>query len=117
MMKDENITFNVNNGQISFAKDNATIHVIQNNGVTANELDNIIKGIMDNLSGLDKEDADKIIDTVDMAREELAKSEPKPSRLRNCVTLISPMLTIVNGIPTLANNLQKLMNYITPYIN
>lgn len=116
-MKDENITFNVNNGQMNFAKDNATIHAIQNNGVTANELDNIIKGIMNNLSELGKEDADKITDVVDIAREELAKSKPKPSRLRNCITLIAPMLTIANGIPILADNLKKLIDYITPYIH
>lgn len=115
-MKDDNITFNGHNVQANFAKDNATIRAVQNNGVTASELNNIIKGIMDNLSDLDKEDTDKITYAVDMIREELAKSEPKPSRLRNYVTLIAPMFTIANGIPVLANNLQKLINYISPYI-
>ena len=51
-----------------------------------------------------------------MAKEELAKPEPKASRLRNCVSLIAPMFTIANGIPTLVENLQKLVDYITPYI-
>lgn len=29
-----------------------------------------------------------------MAREELAKPQPKVSRLRNCIALIAPMMTI-----------------------
>ena len=63
-----------------------------------------------------KEDAEEIRDIVDLAKEELAKPEPKVSRLRNCLTLIAPMFTIANGIPTLVGNLQKLADYITPYI-
>lgn len=117
MMEDKNMTINVNGGQFSYARDNATINAVQyNNGANANELDNIIKGIMENLSGLKKEDADEIVDAVEMTKEELAKSEPKASRLRNCLTLIAPMFTIANGIPKLAENLQKLVDYITPYI-
>ena len=40
---------NVNGGQLNFARDNATIHATQNNGVNGNELDDIIRGIMENL--------------------------------------------------------------------
>ena len=108
-MEDKNYTvhFNTSNGsQVNIAKDNATIHAPLNNGVSANELDNIIKEIMNNLS-----------DFVDMAKEELKKPEPKVSRLKNCLTLIAPMFTIANGIPVLADNLQKLIDYITPYIH
>ena len=111
------MTFNVSGGQVNLAKDNATINAIQNNGVSANELDGIIKGIMENLSDLNKEDAENIKDVVDMAKEELVKPEPKVSRLRNCVSLITPILTIANGIPTLLNNLQRLKNYINSFIH
>lgn len=115
-MKEKNITYNVHGGQLNIASDNATINAIQNNDISVKELDIIIKGIMDNLSDLKEEDADEIKDIVDMAKEELSKPEPKTSRLRNCVTLIAPMITIVNGIPILASNLQKLVDYIAPYI-
>ncbi len=116
MMEDKNMSINVNGGQFNYARDNATINATQYNGVNASELDNIIKGIIENLSGLKKEDADKITDAVEMAKEELDKPEPKVSRLRNCLTLIAPMFTIANGIPALSGNLQKLVDYITPYI-
>lgn len=111
------MTLNMNGGQFNYAKDNATINATQNNGVNASELDSIIKGIIENLSDLKKEDAESIIDTVDMVREEMAKPEPKVSRLRSCVTLLAPMLTIANGIPVLANSIQGLIDYITPFIH
>lgn len=116
MMEEKNITYNVHGGQVNIAEDGSIIYATQNNSISTNELDSIIKGIMDNLSDLKKEDADEIRDVVDMAKEELSKPEPKTSRLRNCVTLISPMISIANGIPVLVSNLHKLVDYIAPYI-
>ena len=108
--------FNITGGQVNFAKDNANINATQNNGISENELDVIIKAIKDNLLGVKKEEADEIIDVVEMAKEELTKPEPIISRLRNCITLIAPMMTIANGVPVLANNLQKLQELIIQYI-
>lgn len=79
-------------------------------------IDDIMKGIKDSLSDLKKEDADKIADILELAKDELTKPEPKVSRLRNCVALIAPMFTITNGIPTLADNLQKLQEFIVRFI-
>lgn len=115
-MEDKNMPINVSGGQVNFARDNATINATQYNGVNASELDGIIKGIMENLPCLKKEDADKMIDILDMAKEELAKPEPRVSRLKNCLSLVAPMFTVANGIPVLVRNLQKLVDYITPYI-
>lgn len=115
-MGDGRMTFNMNGGQFNLAKDNATINATQNNGVKVDELESIIKGIMDNLSNLKKEDEESIRDIVEMAKKELAKPEPKTGRLRNCLSLIAPMITIANGIPALVGNLQKLADFITPYI-
>ncbi len=110
------MAFNMYGGQFINAKDNATVNATQNNGVSADGLDGIIKGIMDNFSGLNEEDADSIRDVVEMAKEELAKPEPKAGRLRNCLSLAAQMVTVANGIPALAGNLQKLVDYIKLYI-
>lgn len=116
-MGDRNLAFNVSDGgQVNVAEDNSTIYATQNNGVSISELDKIIKEIMDNLFGLEEKDADSIRDIVDMAKDELAKPEPKVSRLRNCLSIIAPMVTIANGVPALTDNLQKLMDYIIPFI-
>lgn len=114
---DENVVWNVSGGQVNVASDNATIHATQNNGINAGELDDIIRGIMSNLSTLKKEDADEIADVVEMAKNELVKPEPKASRLRNCLTLIAPMFTIANGIPILVKNLLKLQEFIYLYVH
>lgn len=116
MMGDKNMAFNMYGGQFNYAKDNAMINATQNNGVSANELDEIVKGIMANLSGLDEDDADRIRDIVDMAKDELEKPEPKVSMLKNCLALIAPMITVANGVPVLMDNLQKLLDYIAPFI-
>lgn len=112
LMSKRGMVINMNGGQLNFANDNAIINATQNNGVDGNELDDIIKGIMENLSGLKKEDADEIADIVEMAKNELIKPEPKVSRLRNCLSLIAPMFTIVNGMPTLTANLHNLQELI-----
>ena len=111
-----NMTFNITGGQINIAKDNGNVNAIQNNGTNTSELADIIKGIMENVHGLDSENADKIKDIVELAKDELNKPEPKSSRLRNCLTLIAPMLTIANGIPVLKENLLKLSDFIMRYV-
>ncbi len=114
----ESMIFNVSDGgQVNFASDNATIYAAQNNSMDVNELDSIIKGIMENLSDLKKQNVDEIRKAVRMAKKELVKPKPNVSRLRKCVTLIAPMITIANGMPTLMSNLQKLIDFIMPYIS
>ena len=110
------MAFNMYGGQFNYARDNAMINATQNNGVNVNELDEIIKGIINNLSGLKEEDAENIRDVVEMAKDELEKPEPKVSRLKNCLSLIAPMITVVNGVPVLMDNLRKLMDYIVLFI-
>lgn len=116
-MDKRNITVNISGGQINIAKDNATINAIQNNGIDGNELETIIQTIKENLFGLKKDDVDGILDVLEQIKEEMDKSEPKKSRLQNCIKIIAPMITIANGIPVLATNLQKLQDFIIQYIS
>lgn len=109
---DENIVWNVNGGQVNIASGNAIINATQNNGVNIAELESIIKNIMDNVSGLDKEVADTIIDSVEMIREEIIKPEPKRNIISSGIKLLASMISIANGIPALAENIQKLIDYV-----
>lgn len=115
-MDKRNMTVNISGGQINIAKDNATINAIQNNGIDGNELETIIQAIKENLFGSKQDDVDGILDVLEQVKEELDKSEPKKSRLQNCIKIIAPMITIANGIPILATNLQKLQDFIVQYI-
>lgn len=109
---DENIVWNVNGGQVNIASGNAIINATQNKGVNNAELESIIKNIMDNVSGLDKEDADTIIDSVEMIREEIMKPEPKRNIISSGIKLLVSMISIANGIPALAENIQKFIDYV-----
>ena len=111
-MNKRNMTVNISGGQVNIAKDNATINAIHNNGMNGKEFETIIQTIKDNLSGLKKEDGDEILDVLEQVKEEIDKEKPKKSRLQNCLKLIAPMITIANGIPVLATNLQKLQDII-----
>lgn len=111
------MTVNISGGQINVAKDNATINAIQNNGIGESELETIMQGITDNLLGLKKEEADGILDVLEQVKEELAKSEPKKSRLQNCIKLIAPMISIANATPVLVTNLQKFHDFIIQCIS
>ena len=116
MGEKNHMTFNISGGQFNLAKDNGNITAIQNNGIGNNELDAVIREIKNDLFDIRKEDADEIIDIMDMAKEELAKQQPKISRLRNCIALVAPMMTIANGIPNLLDNLEKFQRFIERYI-
>lgn len=109
--------FNISGGQVNISNDSAVINSIQNNGINKSELDDIIREIMDNLKDLDKENADEVADIVELVKSELANPEPKVSRLKNCLTLIAQFFTIANGIPTLADNLQRLQDFINIHIH
>ena len=73
--------------------------------------------IMDNVSDLGKDEADTIIDAVEMIKEEILKKEPKGKIISNGIKLLAPMLSIANGIPALAENIQQFIDFVTPYIS
>lgn len=113
---DENVTWNVSGGQVNVASDNAIINAIQNNNVNFSELETIVKNIFDNLYDIKPEDAETIKDSVDMIKDEVLKPEPKSNIISNGIKLLASMITIVNGIPVLVENIQKFIEMVTPYI-
>lgn len=117
MEKDKNVTFNISGGQVNVANGHAIINATQNNGIKVQEIDKIISAIKSNLSGLAAEDAETIIDSVDMIREEINKSEPKGKIIGNGIKLIAPLITILNGTPVLIDNLKNFISIVSQYVN
>ncbi len=109
--KEDSILINVNGWNL--ARDIE----IQYNPMADDELEKILQSIIDNLNGLDQENADMITDVVEMAREELTRPEPSAGRLRDCLSLISPIIAVANGIPALEDNLQKFVSYLQMFIH
>jgi len=104
-------------GQINYATGNAKIIASQIIGESGTDFEQLSNKILKELSQLKQEDAETISDTIDLLKEELTRETPRTGRLRNAVTLLAPMITIVNGFPTLAQNLQSLVSYIQSLIH
>ena len=117
MGMDEKMYWNVSGGQVNIASDNATINAIQNKGIQSDELDKIVKAIINNVSSVDKEDAETIVDSVNMIKDELLKPEPKRTIISNGIKLLAPMISIVNGIPALTTNIQNLIDFATQFLS
>ena len=116
MGMDEKMYWNVSGGQVNVASDNATINATQNNGIQLDELDRIVKAIMDNVPSVNKEDAETIVDSVSMIKDELLKPEPKRTIISNGIKLLAPMIPIVDGIPTLTTNIQNLIDFASQFL-
>lgn len=114
---DENVVWNVSGGQVNYARDNAIINAEQNIGVSTDELGRIIDDIVSNLSEVGKDDAETIMDSIEMIRDEMMKPEPKGKIISNGIKLLAPMISIANGIPTLAINIQKFIDLVAPYVH
>jgi len=117
MGMDEKMYWNVSGGQVNVASDNATINATQNNGIQTDELDKIVKGIMDNVPSVNEQDTETIVDSVNMIKDELLKPEPKRAIISSGIKLLAPMISIVNGIPALATNIQNLIDYATRFLS
>lgn len=112
MIKD-NVTFNIN-GQVNIS--NGNIYAVQNNNIGIDKIDIIVRNIMQNISEITPNDAETIADAVEMVHEEIKKAEPNKKIIKNGIKLIASMISVVNGIPTLAENLRKFVEYISTLI-
>ncbi len=117
MGMDEKTYWNVAGGQVNIANDNATVNAIQNNGASADEINKLVAGIIDNLGDIDSDTSETIVDAVNMIKEELMKPAPKRNILSSGIKLLAPIITIVNGTPTLADNIQALITYVSNLIS
>lgn len=86
-------------------------------GIQGKELQEILNSIMGNLSGLNEKDRQKVTETVDDVAEAFSGQEVDSEKLRKCKRIITRLTTVAKGVPALAENLQKLGDFIMPYIN
>lgn len=116
MGMDEKTYWNVTGGQVNIANDNATVNAVQNNGASVEEINKLVDGILDNLGDVDSDTSETIVDSVTMIKEELMKPTPKRAILANGIKLLAPIVSIVNGVPLLADNIQALITYVSTLI-
>lgn len=114
-MQKDNVTLNINN-QVNIAKDGSRVYGVQNNNINIDEIDIIVRNIMQNISKVPATDAETIAEAVEIVQEEMRKKEPNKKIISNGIKLIAPMISIANGIPVLAENLKKFVEYISAII-
>lgn len=109
-----NMKFNINNngGQVNIADDNSSITAIQKNGTSIDELVSIKKNILENLPEPKLKNDEQIREVINSVKEEWLKSQPESSKLKDCIKSISSIITTVNGISVLGDNLSRLIKLL-----
>ncbi len=103
--------------QFNQAGENGTVIATQNNENGAeNDLNMIIAAVEKELKSLKEAEAENIKDMLSMLREEMKVSKPRKGRLNNCLQLLLTTMSTINNAPQLLENLQKLKEYIEPYL-
>ncbi len=116
-MKDGMIINLKDNAQFNLAQDNGVVYATQNIGLEVDEVNDLVKSIKDNLSGLSKEDSETVIDAVEMIREEVIRQQPRGRIISNGIKLLAPIISIANGTPILLKNLQEFIEYVKKITN
>lgn len=86
-------------------------------GIQGKELQEILNSIMGDLSRLNEKDRQKVTETVEDVAKAFSGQEVDSEKLRKCERIITRLTTVAKGVPALAENLQKLGDFIMPYIN
>lgn len=106
------------NGQVNIFKDNAMGTVTQTNHYgNPIDVDEVIEAIKRELVVFDEDIRKEHNDTLDMIQEELSNPAPRKERLVKGIKLLAPLVAIANGIPTLVENVDKLLAYLSGYLH
>lgn len=103
-----------NGGQMNIANDNATIYATYNHSEEQSTLDSLVNQIKDaDLSVLNEEEQEILIDNVDVIQEQLSSDEPKKGFIKTAIAGLSIMLY---KSAELTEPLQKLIEFAKSYI-
>jgi len=105
-----------NKGQLNQSFNNSTINISQNYNLDTKKLDKMISDILSNLDGVDDVIKYGILTAIDIIKEEFATTSPQQNVLIRVSKMLAPMLTVLNGIPVLTNNIQKLIDYLQTFM-
>ncbi len=110
--------YEYNNCNIVMANNNDRTSINQKQGLEKKELELLCETIKKEVRDLDDERKSEYLKILEEIREEYNNSEIKKSnKLKRCLELIVPLLTIVNGTPTLLQNLLKLQSFFIERVN
>lgn len=108
--------YNIYGGQVNIANENGFVSAVQNNSVDIKEFDVLVGNLEQNLDEIAREDAQTIVNEIERIREEIRKSEPNNKIISKGIATLTSMVSVVNGIPDLAGNLRKIIDYIRMFV-
>jgi hypothetical protein len=114
MGMDENtkFTITVNNGQVNLATDYSIINAVQNNGISADELQRLLSDIRSNLSNLSDEDKESVSDCLEVIEAESTSNNPKKSFLKTALNTLKG----INGSVQFAAAVTTLAEFVMPLL-
>ena len=112
------ITINSTNGQVNISQDNSTINAVQNQNVSASELEQLIRAIKEELgTGIGRDEQEIINDSVDCLQEELQKENPKKGLIKNCITGLTSVIENIPSAIGLCEKIKTLIEYVQQNIS
>ncbi|NLW46801.1 MAG: hypothetical protein GXY86_05650 [Firmicutes bacterium] len=102
----------INGGQVNIAKDQATIHAIQNNGINTNELDKLVQSIKRLLTDAITPEIREIInDNVAVLQEELKKENPKKGFIKTAIGGLQSIYPKIAGAVELTADITSIIQF------
>lgn len=107
---DEKITYNVTveNGQAIIATDGSTVSANNNIGIVGDELTKLISAVQNAADGLDAEDKEAVVESLEVIEAEASKEKPKKSLLKTALTT----LKMINGVVEFSAAVASLAEFI-----
>ena len=103
--------------QIIQAKGHAKVKAKQvNEQDSHSDLEEIIKAIKEELENMQSQEAESAKDALGLLQEEMEEEKPRKSRINKCFRLLSVAVQAIDHAPALLENIQKLKQYIEPYM-
>ena len=110
---DENVKYDVsvNNGIVNVASDGGTINATNtiNNGIDQEELSSLIEAVKQSAAEIDQGEYEKINDSLELIKEELAKASPRKSGVKLALSVLKG----IKGSTELMAAVATLVQFIT----
>ena len=111
-MEQNPVTWNIWN-QLNIGGDVESVCTVNYNDIN---IDAIIENIKKNILDVSESNGKKIIDAIEQVKEEINKEKPNKNKIRNGIDILTSMMTLANGIPNLAQNINEFIDYVKKFI-
>lgn len=115
----EQYNITVNGGQVNLAKDNASIHAVQNNGISSDAMQCWIDTILATVKNTSTSEVQiqQLSETLLAIQEEMTRPEPKKSVIKLLLSGLQNSATVIGAVPLLAQKVDEFAIFLAPYLD